>query len=157
MTTLINYHDLVPVEDMAGEDDEETAQLRKSLEEARSYIRNHQWCHAIKRELLGLGVGGVVSVFLFELMCAPGVDDVLWVVSGDLPAAYLVTDAAPTPAAALEVYCGLMEDWIKTVQQEGDMSRAFPVLVDPTRENAEQLEKRISFLRREVIPLFQHG
>jgi hypothetical protein len=153
--TTVDYDHLVPVEEMAGQDFEETEQLRESLEEAKAFLRSHHWCRSIRRELFGLGVGGVVRVFLFELVGDPGVDEVLWVVTGDVPPAYLVTDGARTPVAALEVYCGLMEAWIDAVRRKADPSEAFPVSVEPTEKNAALLEKRVWFLRREIVPAFE--
>lgn len=65
MKATIDHERLIPVEEMTGEDAEETAQLRLTLGEARSYLTNFPWCRSIEREFFGLGVGGVVSVFLF--------------------------------------------------------------------------------------------
>ncbi len=154
MNAKIDYGRLVPIENMTGEDEEETAQLKLALDEARAYLRNFTWCRSIQRELFGLGVGGVVCVFLFQLICDAGIDDTLWVVCGDLPTAYLVPDAAPTPSAALGVYCALMDEWIAAARGKGDLTNVFPVAAKPTEMNATQLEKRIAFLRREVIPAF---
>jgi hypothetical protein len=39
-------------------------------------------------------VGGVVSTFLFRIDAEPNIDEWLWVVVGDLPSCYLVTDRA---------------------------------------------------------------
>lgn len=76
-------------------------------------------------------------------------------VCGDLPTAYFVPDQAPTPGAALSVYCVLMDEWIAAVRGKGDLSIVFPVAAEPTETNAVQLQKRIAFLRSEVIPAFQ--
>lgn len=53
---------------------------------------------------------------------APGTPGALWVVAGDLPSAYLVTDAAPTATAtaALAIYCSLMQDWVEAVREKVD-------------------------------------
>lgn len=124
------------------------------LEEARAYLRSQHWCHAVTRERFGLGVGGVVGVFMFELTGDPGVDRALWVVCGDVPTAYLVTDDAPTPVAALVVYCEMMEAWIGAARGERPVAGVFPVAAEANEENARRLEKRVRLLRREVIPHF---
>ena len=103
---------LTPVDQMRGDDDEDTALLKGMYEEAASYLRGFKWCRRIAEAYFGLGIGGVVAVFLFRIEGPPEVDQWLWVVVGDLPPAYLVTDDAPTPAVALEVYCSLMADWV---------------------------------------------
>jgi hypothetical protein len=152
---MLDYERLRPVEQMVGEDQDETNQLHASLQEARKYILSQKWCRSIRKEWFGIGVGGVVGVFLFELEGAPGVDNALWVISGDLPPAYLVTDSSPTPVSALETYCALMQDWVDAVRGKGQLADAFPVSAKPTRKNASNLEARIKLLRDEIIPAFQ--
>lgn len=155
MNKNVDPKQLVPISSMVGEDDEETAQLGSILQDARSYLKGFSWCHDIRDEHYGLGVGGVVGIFLFEIDADPGADPTLWVVAGDLPSAYLVTDEAATPCAALGVYCDIMDRWIRTVRSGGQLSEVFPVGVDPTEANAAQLEKRVIFLRNEIIPAFE--
>lgn len=154
MISNVEYEHLTPVAQMRGEDDEETCQLRACLEDAKNYLKSHVWCRGILREFFGLGIGGVVSVFLFEIAPAAGVDDCLWVVCGDLPSAYLVTDAASTPVGALRIYCDMMEAWISAVRRGGRLDDVFPVTAEPSEETAKQLEKRVSLLRTEIIPAF---
>lgn len=155
MNGNVEYHRLTPVDSMRGEDDEETGQLREMLEDARAYLGRQKWCHSVRSARFGLGIGGVVGVFLFEVTGDLGVDSVLWVVSGDLPAAYLVTDAAPTPVEALSVYCDIMEAWVHAARGEGSAADVCPVEAALVEANARRLETRVAFLRREVIPLFQ--
>jgi hypothetical protein len=69
--------DVISVEQMAGEDDEETAQLRTMLQEARDYIKGFRWCLGIQEEFFGLGVGGVIGVFLFKIVTQSGIDSTL--------------------------------------------------------------------------------
>lgn len=149
-----DFRALVPVEQMVGEDDEETAQLQAMLEEARGYLLSFRWCKAISQEFFGLGIGGVVAVFLFEVDALPEVDTTLWVVVGDLPSAYLVTDQADDPRDALHVYCALMEEWVRAVRARESLADVFPIEAQATEQNANRLEKRIAFLRNEVIPHF---
>jgi len=155
MIDRVDHTRLVPVGRMVGEDDEETDLLKEDLEASRNYLAGFRWCRAIRNQYYGLGIGGVVCVFLFEIEGDPGVDDVLWVVTGDLPPAYLVTDAAPNPLEALRLYCGLMEDWIDAVRRKGDLSEVFPVAASPNQENANQLEIRVTQLRESIIPAFE--
>jgi hypothetical protein len=136
---------------MRGEDEEDTLLLRRSLEEARDYLRRFSWCRRIREEFFGLGVGGIFAVFLFHIEPAPGADDWLWIVSGDLPPAYLVCDKARSPRDALLTYCTLMEEWIAAARTGRGLDAAFPVSAEPTGASAELLEKRIRFLRNEVL------
>lgn len=155
VTSKLDTRRLVPIDQMTGEDKEETALLTELLQEARDFLTAMPWCQGIRREFYGLGIGGVVGVFLFEITAKKGVDNPLWVICGDLPCAYLVTDQAPTPTAALRLYCELMSDWIAAVRKGTDLSEVFPVPVEPTKENAKQLEKRIRLLRTKIIPAFE--
>lgn len=148
-----NLHRLIPAEQLRGEDAGETEQLREMLREARRYLSEHEWYHGSVAEYLGFGVGGVVAVFLFQLADPINSDDYLWVVQGDLPSAYFVTENAPTPAAALEVYCQLMEDWIEAVLAGVGLNEAFPVEAAPTTDNAKALKSRVSFIRRKLVPM----
>jgi hypothetical protein len=152
--TVIDIGTLTPVKDMSGEDAEDTDLLRASLEEARIFLSSFGWCHAIKEIYFGLGVGGIVSVFLFHIDRIPPADEWIWVVTGDMPSSYLVTDAAHTPVAALERYCDLMEDWATAVRGGRSLTGLFPVAAHATQENADSLSKRIEFLRKEIIPAY---
>ena len=69
--------------------------LQQLLVKAHAYLRSYRWCHGIQESYFGLGVAGVVGVFLLRIVGGEGVDDWLWVVVGDLPSCHLVTDDAP--------------------------------------------------------------
>jgi hypothetical protein len=144
-----------PTAGMRGDTDQDTTLLRQMLKEAEAYLCSFDWCESIAESCFGLGIGGVVAVFLLRI--APkreGVDEWLWVVVGDLPPTYLVTDNNPTPAAALEAYVAEMSVWADAVGDGRPVDDLIPVNVPPTRENAQQLRKRLAFLRAKVIPLY---
>jgi hypothetical protein len=140
--------------EIRGDTQGETELLRRMLDAAEHYVRSHKWCPPIVERYLGYGVGGIVGVFLFRFARPIGDagDRELWVVEGDLPSAYLVTDDAPTPKAALERYCELMENWAQGVLRGDGVSGRYPVPVEPTREHADMLMKRVVFIRENIIP-----
>lgn len=141
--------------DLIGEDAEDTRLLRKMAQEAEAYLASHRWAPPISQLLLGYGLGGVLALFLAQLS-APlpgGEDDCLWVVVGDLPPAYFVTDAARTPREALGVYCELMEDWADRVLAGDDLGETFPVEAAPTDQHARMLKDRLGFVREKLIPV----
>lgn len=80
-------------------------------------------------------------------------DQELWVVVGDLPAAYFVTEDARTAPEALEVYCELMEDWAERVLSGGEVSDCFPIAAEPTDEHARMLLSRLEYVRQEFVPI----
>lgn len=54
---------LTSIEEMRGEDEDETQLLRAQLAEARKYLLGQEWCRGIKKEYFGDGVGGIVAAF----------------------------------------------------------------------------------------------
>jgi hypothetical protein len=152
VTIPVDSSKVVPADRLQGEDAEDTLKLRSLLEEARSYLGRLSWCGSIADEYFGLGVGGIVGVFLFKIIpTAPDVDDWLWVIVGDLPPAYIVTDEARNPAAALEAYVGEMQRWVSAAEKGDSVSDLIPVNVPPTPENSQRLRKRLTFLDREIL------
>jgi hypothetical protein len=155
METNVDFSKVVPVKQMKGEYAEEIELLHPMLTEAEEYLAAFDWCESIEESYFGLGVGGVVAVFLFKIRPKhEGVDEFLWVVVGDLPPAYLVTDDSPTPRLALETYVELMSDWAKAATNGQPVDELIPVNVDPTPENAKLLQGRLTFQSAKVVPLY---
>lgn len=152
--TDVDMRTVLSVAHMTGEDDEETGLLQASLHEAAEFLQSHEWCEGIAESYFGLGIGGVVAVFLFRIHAPPPVAEWLWIVVGDLPPCYLVTTDAATPLAALEIYCDLMQDWVAAVRSGRPLDHVVPLQMAPTGRNAVALDTRISFLRTQVIPMF---
>jgi hypothetical protein len=154
MSATIDTSSFEALDEISGVDPEEIQRLQTHAEEAATYIRSFRWCPPVEQLLLAYGVGGVLALFLirFERPIGGFDDRELWVVVGDLPPAYFVTDEAPTPAEALEAYCELMQDWVNRVLSAGDTSECFPVAAEPTKERAETLESRLEFIREKLIP-----
>jgi len=154
--TSIDFSKVVPVDRMKGDDPEDTELLRGMLNEARTYLQGQRWCKGIVESYLGLGVGGVVAVFLFRIIPSEKhVDELLWVVVGDLPSLYITTEDAPNAACALDGYIGAMEAWATAVLQKDSLQGLPLVAVDPTPEMAQQLKSRLEFVDREVLSEFK--
>jgi hypothetical protein len=149
-----NMQAVVSVDEMRGEDAEETEILRQMLAEATSYICGFDWCNDVVDAYYGLGVGGVVAVFLLRIDGAPGVDEWLWVVVGDIPSAYLMTDKAPDGVSALRVYCDLMSEWVNAVRAGTSLDAVVPVDAIPNAANANALARRIVTLQEHILPAF---
>ena len=152
--TDVDMRTVTPAASMAGEDEEETGLLRASLRDAADFLMSFEWCSGIMEAYFGLGIGGVVAVFLFRIDAPPQVDEWLWAIVGELPSCYLVTTAAPTPLAALEIYCDVMRDWAAAVRAGHPLDDVFPVRAAATVRNAAALDSRVAFVRKEIIPLF---
>jgi hypothetical protein len=148
----LDFTQVVPVDQMRGDDDEDTALLKSMATEAREYLSSFAWCSRILRQWFGTGVGGVVAVFLFELESSN--DDVppfVWIVVGDVPPAYLVTDDLETAPAALGGYVEEMRVWVERVREGGSLEDVIPVNAPPTRENADKLESRLNTIETEIL------
>ena len=143
---------VVRVDQMAGEDQEETTLLVEMSEEARKFIASFSWCTDIAEEFFGLGIGGVVAVFLFRIQPArPEVDEWQWVVVGDLPPAYLMTDVNNNAPCALAEYVVQMLRWVRAVRRGRPVDHLIPVNVSPTIAYANMLQSRLEFLCEEVL------
>src|SRR5689334_18694724 len=100
---------LVTIEHMSGDSKKDALLLKEMAGKAREFLLSFKWCRNIRRSWFGWGVGGVCAVFFFEIdPSSKNADKWLWVIVGDLPPAYLVVDASPTPLAALANYADLM-------------------------------------------------
>ncbi len=81
---------LIPVANIAGDDEQDTQLLRTMAEEAQTYLASFSWCKGIDDAHFAGGVGGIFAVFLFHIRPdRPEVDPWMWVVIGDIPSAYL--------------------------------------------------------------------
>ena len=150
--TGIDYSKLTEIEAMPGEDDDETQERRALYAKARSFIGSFKWCAGIKKAYFGLGAANIVAIFLFELIpVRESVDSLLWIVVGDIPPAYIVTDDAPNPERALAAYISLMREWIRAAKLGKSVKNLIPVDAPPTAENANDLERRLEFLEEEIL------
>jgi hypothetical protein len=140
------------VETMGDGDAEEVRLLGAMLVEAERWLRQFRWCCGVRRRYFGLGIGAVVAVFLFEIENAASPDDqLLWVIVGDLPPAYLVVDEARNAHQALSAYVALMREWVEAAGAGRPVGDLVPVNVAATPANAFMLAQRLDLLERDVL------
>jgi len=153
----MNIAKLVPEAEIRGEDAAEALELKSMLQEAKGYIASFRWAPDVIEAYMGIGIAGVLAVFLLKLAepVAQHQDEYLWVVVGDLPSAYLVTDEAGSPVNALEIYCELMSDWAEAVKSGADLAAFYPVQAPADDKHAEMLLNRVKFIRERIIPEFR--
>ena len=60
------------LDELSGDDEEDTQLLSEMAEEAKLFLRSFDWCKTIHDGWLGWGVGGVVAVFLFKIVTSGG-------------------------------------------------------------------------------------
>jgi hypothetical protein len=122
--------------------------------EAVRFLEAHSWCGSVKSGELAFAVVGVIGIFKISLEpTRPDVDPVLWVVTGDLPPAYLVTDDAADWQRALSRYVDEMRKWVAAVRNGTSTADVIAVGVAPTAQHAGMLESRLDFLQRELLAL----
>lgn len=122
-------------------------EVRDLADEARSFIASHRWCKQVAAVNLAWAVAGVLGVFQVKIKpSSPHVDSTFWVVVGDIPSAYLVTDNAPTWRDALRSYVAEMYRWVHAVRHNLPLDDVIPVGVEPSSEHAEMLAGRLAFI-----------
>lgn len=162
---MIDFTKVVRSDSYVAEDEHDTDLVREMEASAKAFLEAFAWCRGAVDAYVGnVAVGGVVAVFLFRIYPARSeVDEWLWVVVGDLPPAYLVTDGAPNPACALSAYLELMGEWVKAAQAGEPVDELIPVLthgsaedIPPTAENAEMLASRLEFVEERILSSYRN-
>jgi hypothetical protein len=137
---------------MRGDDSQDTALLHADYEKARAFLLNQAWCFGIGQVYFGEGIGGIISIFLMELDPVPtGIDQWLWVITGDMPSAYFVIDDCATPIDALKWYIAERRRWVELAYVGETSSDVMPVEVPANAYHAEILERRLNILERILI------
>ena len=132
--------------------DPDARSIEKLHTGARAFLEYYTWCGHITEEYVGLIYPGIVGVLLFRFVpTRPEVDEWVWVITGDLPPAYITCEDSPNPATALDAYIGAMEEWVEAAEQGAPTGNLIPVNVEPSKENAARLKTRLSFLDREIL------
>jgi hypothetical protein len=149
----IDFAQLVSEHEVVGEDEEETLQLKALINEARRFVGGFSWCQSVRQAFLGFGIDGLIATVLVRIRPrSHDVDEWLWVIVGDVPPLYLVTDRSPTPAAALKTYIELCQEWVDAVKEGGPVEGLAPIDAPPDAEHADMLERRVRFLETEILP-----
>lgn len=144
---------VVPLDQLVGEDDEETKELHYLARCARDFLTAFDWCAGVREMYSGIAIARVIGVFLTHIDAkGEGVDEWLWVIVGDLPSAYLVTDDATNPLEALRLYIDLMREWVEAVREGLSVDDLIPVGAEPSTELADMLDSRLRFLSERVVP-----
>jgi hypothetical protein len=114
---------------------------------ARTYLLGTGYWRSVERLECAMAVEGVFGVFRAEAEpAAPDVDREVWVVVGDLPPLYLVTDDIDTPEEALAAYIDHRRAWVEAVRANHSVAHLAPVNVEPTKEWAKALATRLDLL-----------
>lgn len=155
----VPVRDVVPVEEMRGDDEEDTAFLREMFEQAKNYIQSFSWCDSIVRSYFAGGVGKVFAIFLFRINSNRyDVDPWEWIFIGDMPPAYLPVEDATSKIAAFETYVEGMKRWVEVARQGREPTpedRCPPVNAPANPDWAERLDSRLRTLNDVIKPFFE--
>lgn len=144
---------VVPLEQMVGDDETDTALLRQMSVDAKNYLEGFDWCNSAGPAHWGGGVGKIFSVFLFQIEPdAADVDRWVWVIVGDIPSLHLVLDECRSPKQAADMYLELLGEWAELARQGRTSPDLPPVGVEATPLRAEDLQRRLAYIRANIRP-----
>jgi|SRR5580700_6794658 hypothetical protein len=151
--------ELIPSQNIVGDDEQDTVLLRKMSDEAKDYISSFPWCATILDEYFGGGVGGIFAIFFLHIRPnRTGIDPWIWVVVGDVPSAYLPVADCQSPAQVFRTYINGMSKWVELARlgKTGTPDQGVPpVHVPATPEWAERLNQKLYGLTLAVKPFFE--
>lgn len=97
-------------------------------------------------------IQGVFAINIFEVRSSnPNVDKYIWVLTGDLPPAYIDIESASYPLEVLSAYIEIMQDWVDTIKEEGNVEECYPVEVEVNLNHADMLDYRLKLLREYLV------
>lgn len=150
---------MIPINELAADPNDEDS-LYEFARVAEGFLTSHPWCRELVSGYLGYGWDGILGIFFFEIVPAKeNVDRQLWVITGDVPPAYLVSDNAKKPSEALRAYVHEMRLWVNAVKAGQPIDDFMPVYyqnstnrVPPSIDFAEMLDGRLDFIEQQLIP-----
>lgn len=129
--------------------------LISCFSEAKEFLDGFSWHGGANNVYVGMCFDGILSVFLFDLDLKIEKefedDNLVWVVVGDLPPAYITSEDAPNPACALDGYVGAMTEWVDAALRGEPVNELIPVNVESNEENALLLKRRLEFIEAEIL------
>jgi len=150
---------LVPSQEIVGDDETDTALLRKMAADAEVFISSFPWCSSVLESFFGDGIGGIFSIFFFHIRpTRPDVDPWIWIMIGDVPPAYLPLTDCKSPTEAFRTYMRGVSKWVELARkgQVGTPAEGVPPLNIPsTPEWAERVNQKLYGLTLTVQPLFE--
>jgi hypothetical protein len=159
---MLDTSKMIRIQDLPNSGLEDAAELEEMAREATEFLRSHHWCLSIKEGFLDRGWAGILAVFYYEIAPAGSADSSVWVITGDLPPAYLDIQTCPNGAAAIDGYVGAMQEWVEHVRRGESVDGLIPVRrrnslapVTPSLEYADMLAKRLDFIDKRILPQFE--
>lgn len=148
----IETKNMINIDSLPLSNEEDKEQKIVLAQEASQFLLVHKWCKEITNSWFCIGWGNMLAVFLFEIIPkGNNVDKLVWVITGDLPPAYIDTEGAKNGNEVIKCYVDLMEEWIYCVKNNLPTDDCYPIGVPSTMEYAEMLDSRIKIIKEEIL------
>lgn len=143
-----------PIDDLYNSGFEDDYSGGSLARDAKEFLTEQRWCREIVRGYVDRFWEGILGVFFFEIIPqSPDVDGTVWIVTGDLPPAYLCNDNQ-TGADALNAYLCEMRRWVDAVRFGRSTDDLIPVDAPATPEYAAMLASRLDFIHEKILPYY---
>lgn len=129
---------------------------------AEAHVMSWSSSQPIQELVFAFGLAPIVAVFLVRFARPIERGELagereMWAVAGDLPEMCFETTDAPTPADALRLYCAIAWDWGQAALGRRDISRCYPIPLEPTREHGKMLLGRVKLLKKSWVAIARRG
>ncbi|MCO5936451.1 hypothetical protein NAF17_12965 [Mucilaginibacter sp. RB4R14] len=119
---------------------------------AENYLLGFKWCKKINSSSLYTNLGSKLCIFLFEIdNLASREDNMLWIITGDIPSMYLDIYGPKSTREVLRTYVELAEAWIEHIKSGKSVDECYPFNAEPTNQVANLLKNKITFVKNVVI------
>jgi hypothetical protein len=149
---MLNTDKMLDIRELASAEVEYVDELAGLSDRALRFVESNAWCTSVVRGMFDRGWGNILAVFYFVIQ--PAYDYVprdIWVVVGDLPSAHIDIQDNPNGACAIDGYVREMQRWIDQVMKDRSPGELIPVDVLPTREYAQELQRRIDIVTETIL------
>lgn len=123
------------------------------INESKIYLASQKWCGEIYEGWLFTNIGYALCIFLYRIdKLQSSEDNLVWIVVGDIPPAYLDTYNVESTKEVIENYIELVEDWIENAESGNSFEDCFPFKSDTPEESITMLKTRIQLLKNSFLP-----
>jgi|GEM_PF-3367070 len=153
---MIDTRSMIPCDKLRESGIEDPAPIIELCEEAVRFVTHHSWCMALFKTYFDRGFEEI-SVFVCEVEVREHGPQSIWVIVGDVPPVYLMSDIR-NGAEALQFYCRGLTAWVAEARLGRDPNRDRPVLskeayepLQPTEQLCKMIEGRVRFIEEVLL------
>lgn len=139
---------VVPVRYMLGADYEETASLRAAYARAQSIVLSLGFVDAVEEAWFGGGAPKIATVFLFRFQSKDADVAYGWLVSGEIPWAFMAPHDDDSPRSVLARYVERAREW----EEASGHEPADCMFGSYHPELRDSLLRRLQFIEQRLLP-----